>query len=359
MNVIHLVSNGEWGGGERYVLDICKALRDHGHSVAVVTRGRKAVDSRFRAEGFEPGRLPLGGLMDFISPTTLARVLNRLEGPVVLHVHNFKDADTALRARRLCRDGERVRVVMTRHLVKPAKRGRYHAAIYRGLDALVFVSQAACDAFMATAPALDPSRVHVLHNSIVPPESVTPMLKAEGEIHIAYVGRIAREKGVDVLVKAFAQLCDIEGARLCIAGTGPASEVMPLMELSRRLDVADRVEWLGALDDVYPFVASADIGVVPTRAVEALGLVVLEFMSQSRVVVASGCGGPAELIADGETGLLVPPDDADALAAALRSLVTDSALRERMGAAARARFEGECGYDRFYGRLTRIYNGDE
>ena len=121
MNIIHLVSNKVWGGGERYVLDLCRYMSAQGHSVAVVSRGIGAVDAPFRAAGFTPGRLPLGGLFDFISPVRLARVLDRVEAPAVVHVHNFKDARTALRARRLMADGSKVRVVITRHLVRPAK----------------------------------------------------------------------------------------------------------------------------------------------------------------------------------------------------------------------------------------------
>ncbi len=63
------------------MLDLCRYMSAQGHSVAVVSRGIGAVDAPFRAAGFTPGRLPLGGLFDFISPVRLARVLDRVEAP--------------------------------------------------------------------------------------------------------------------------------------------------------------------------------------------------------------------------------------------------------------------------------------
>ena len=64
MNIVHLISNKVWGGGERYVLDLCRRSEADGHSVAVLTRGREAVDKPFRDAGFTPGHLPLRGALD-------------------------------------------------------------------------------------------------------------------------------------------------------------------------------------------------------------------------------------------------------------------------------------------------------
>ena len=91
MNIIHLVSNKVWGGGEQYVLDLCCRLEADGNSVAVITRGIDAVDKPFAKAGFTPGHLPLGGVFDFISASRLSRVLDSMPDAVV-HVHNFKDA---------------------------------------------------------------------------------------------------------------------------------------------------------------------------------------------------------------------------------------------------------------------------
>ena len=97
MNIIHLISNKVWGGGERYALDLCRALEQRGHSTAVITRkGHPEVDAPFVRAGIAVGHLPLRGAIDILSPLILSRILDRMETPVAIHVHNFKDAVVAL-----------------------------------------------------------------------------------------------------------------------------------------------------------------------------------------------------------------------------------------------------------------------
>ncbi len=356
MNVIHLVSNREWGGGERYVLDLACALRADGHSVAIITKGRKAVDRHFEAAGFTPGRLPLGGMMDFISPLTLARVLNRIEGDMVIHVHNFKDADIALRARRLMHSPARVRVVMTRHLVKPGKNTRYFRSIYDGLDELIFVSESARDEFLSTSPSIDPVKVHMVHNASSDMAGVEAADKPEGEFRLVFAGRIVPEKGVEVLIHALSRLTDIPGIRLHIAGEGRGRYVLPLMQLARRLGVDKLIEWHGLMDDVLPLMASADAGVVPSVWKEPFGLVLSEFMSLGVPVVASAQGGPLEIITDGKDGVLVPPSKPDLLAEAIRRLADDSSLREGIGHEARKTIAERFSYGEFYKKILALYH---
>ena len=337
LNVLHLVSNGVWGGGERYVLDLCRALEARGDSVAVITRGKKDVDRRFADAGFIPGRLPLKGLLDFVSPTTLARVLNRMSAPIVVHVHNFKDADTAIRARNMCKDPGNVRLVMTRHLARPAKTGRYHRWLYAGLDSIIFVSEAAKAEFLSTNPAVDHKKLHVVHNAITAPENVEPAAgKEAGEIRLVFAGRLAPEKGLDILIQALAKIKDRKHLRLKIAGVGRGRDVMPLMGLARRLDVADNIEWLGPVDKIFPLMASADIGVLPSIVKEACPLAPLEFMSQGIPVIADG-------------GITYSGDLVKALAAGAAAVMLGSMVAGCKEA------PGE--YELYQGRQFKVYRG--
>ncbi len=355
MNVVHLVSNRVWGGGEQYVLGLCRAFDADGHSVAVVTRGYKDVDRHFVSAGFMPGKLTLKGRLDFISPIVFARVLNRMEAPVVVHVHNFKDADTAVRARRLMADPTKVRIVMTRHLAKAAKTGRYAQELYGALDALIFVSETAKKEFMSSSPVIDPSKVHVIYNAIVPsPETSAGECRREaGKVVLLYAGRISPEKGLEVLVRAMALLP--ESICLFVAGQGRSRDVVPLMELARALGVDGRIEWLGHVDGIAALMSTADIGVVPTTAKEAFGLTVLEFMSQGGPVVATCNGGPAEIISDGVDGMLVPPSDPEALAKAIAGLAAEPELRKSMGAKAAETADVRFSYDNFYRQIIDVY----
>lgn len=355
MNVLHLISNKVWGGGERYALDLCRRLVEDDHSVAVISRGIETVDAPFKAAGIPTAKLPLSGAFDLVSPIALAKVLNRMAAPIVVHVHNFKDTSTALRARRLMRDPSKVRIVCTRHLVKAAKTGRSAQRIFAELDALIFVSQSARDVFMSSHPQIDESKISIIHNSIrTQTDAPAPRHENNDEITLAFIGRISPEKGLDVLIRAMRKLTDLP-LRLLIAGTGKGSDVMPLVRMTRSAELKDRVEWLGHIDNTTELVDRTDIGVVPSVWSEPFGLVVLEFMSRGVPVIATDRGGPKEIITDGVDGVLVPPSDVDALADVIRRLVKDSVQRKKLSEAARQTFERRFDYDDFYWQILKIY----
>jgi glycosyltransferase involved in cell wall biosynthesis len=147
------------------------------------------------------------------------------------------------------------------------------------------------------------------------------------------VGRLAAEKRLDLLAPALAHL--LPGCHLAIVGRGPAEEEV-------RAEFAGLpVTFLGPLfgDDLSRAYASADIFALPSPT-ETLGLVALEAMASGLPVVAARAGGVPDLVADGQTGLLCPPEDAASIMSALRTLIENEEMRQRMGAAGRARAEG-------------------
>lgn len=353
MNVVHLVSNKVWGGGERYALDLCRRLEADGHSVAVITRGYDAVDRPFIDAGFTPGRLPLGGLFDFISPSRLSRVLDSIEGPVVVHVHNFKDARTAVAARRLMRSPDKVRIVATRHLVKPGKSDRSSAELYAALDAIVFVSQTAFDVFLAGKPRVDAERLMVVPSAIPARPVPEPLPRPDDEFRLVYAGRLVHEKGIELLLDAMATMP--RRVKLHVCGSGKPDYERLLRRYAHTIGVEERVVWHGHLPDPLPLMASASAGVVPTLATEAFGLAVLEFMSCGVPVVASGAGGPAEIITDGVDGLLFVPGEPNSLSRAVTRLADDPKLRNQLAQNCKFTYNRRYDYDFFYSQMVKIY----
>lgn len=354
MNIIHLVSNKVWGGGEQYVLDLCRRLDADGHSVAVITRGIEAVDTPFRKAGFTPGRLPLGGVFDFISSSRLSRVLDNMSEPVVVHVHNFKDARTAVRARQMMRKPGNVRVVVTRHLVKPGKTDRASASLYGAIDAIAFVSQTALDAFLSSGPRVDRDKLSVIHNAVVDCGKVATADKQPGELRIVYAGRLAAEKGIEKLIEALPSFP--QNAVLHIAGSGKANYEVALRRYASSVGVGDRIVWHGHLSNLAPLMASADIGILPSIVTEAFPLVVLEFMRHGAPVITTNRGGQTEVITDGVNGILIPPGDAGAIADAVGRLAADRDLTARMGEAAKTKVKADCNYEQFYNKILRLYD---
>ena len=202
--------------------------------------------------------------------------------------------------------------------------------------------------------------VEVIWNG-VPARPPRPPLPPEPLI--AFAGRLVREKGADVLLRAFAQVSGrAPGARLLIAGEGP--ERGRLEALAVELGVASRVEMTGRLtrEELERRFEPAWAQAVPSLFEEPFGVVAAEASMRGTALVASDTGGLAEIVREGETGLLVPQGDAGALADALALLLCDRALAERMGAAGRAfaleHFGEETYADRFLAVYERLVRGE-
>lgn len=357
MNIVHLVSNKVWGGGERYVLDLARAQRADGHCVDVFTRRYQAVATPFAADGLHRGYLHLGGVIDVMTPIRLSKHIRQLEGPVYIHTHNFKDAYTALAARRLC-DRKDIYVVTTRHLVRPAKTDKSHLRTLTALDAVIFVSQFARDRFCSTLPAgFDRSRLHTILNAAAAPYPLPyPEKEAVNQPRLVYAGRLAPEKGVDVLLEAMALIAD-RPWQLDIIGCGLPRDEVALEKQAAALGIADRVNFRGHRPDVFAELAGADIAVLPSRVPEACLLTVQEAYACGVPVVTTDNGAQPETVDDGVTGLLVEPESPRSLADAIARLLDDQALRRSMGEAGRRKFTEELSYAKFYESIMTVYHG--
>ena len=155
---------------------------------------------------------------------------------------------------------------------------------------------------------------------------------------VATVARLVHAKGVDDLITAVAEMPDgPEGVRLLIAGDGPARA--ELEALAARL-LGPRALFLGQVADVNPVYAAADVFALPSH-MEGFGLVFLEAAHHQVPSVGTRVGGIPEVVIEGETGLLTPVKDSQALAAALSRLRNDPGLRRQMGQAAQRRVQEE------------------
>jgi glycosyltransferase involved in cell wall biosynthesis len=148
-----------------------------------------------------------------------------------------------------------------------------------------------------------------------------------------FVGHLTRVKGVDVLLKAFAQT-RLPQLRLLIVGDG--AERNPLQTLAAELGVAERTTFAGAVSwqEMPPYFAASDFFVLPSRS-EGMGIVLLEAMATAKPVIGSDVGGIPSLVVPEKNGLLVTVEDDADLCAALSRLTEDAALRGRLGATAR------------------------
>ncbi|MEU9788393.1 glycogen synthase [Streptomyces phaeochromogenes] len=235
-------------------------------------------------------------------------------------------------------------------------------------DAVIAVSTAMREDILGCYPSLDPAKVRVLHNgidtSLYRPDHGTDVIDRIGldldRPYVLFVGRITRQKGVPHLLRAVRDIDPAAQVVLC-AGAPDTPEIdQEFRDLFQELSgVREGVHWIPQMlprPDVIQLLTHAAVFVCPS-VYEPLGIVNLEAMACGTAVVASRVGGIPEVVADGETGLLVSvEDDFEArLARALDSLLADPQAARRMGEAGRERAVREFGWDAVARRTVQLY----
>ena len=235
-------------------------------------------------------------------------------------------------------------------------------------DAVIAVSTAMREDILGCYPSLDPAKVRVVHNgidtSLYAPDHGTDVIDRigldPGRPYVLFVGRITRQKGVPHLLRAVRNIDPAAQVVLC-AGAPDTPEIdQEFRDLFQELSgVREGVHWIPQMlprPDVIQLLTHATVFVCPS-VYEPLGIVNLEAMACGTAVVASRVGGIPEVVADGETGLLVSvEDDFEAqLARALDSLLADPQAARRMGEAGRERAVREFGWDAVARRTVQLY----
>jgi len=347
------------GGGEIFTKNLVHGLRRRGIEFAVVTgRLGEDLDARDEIDGVPVYRFPFRPAFAGRDPAALVAItddilaLVRRWRPDLVHMTWLGPCGVVFRQVR-ARTALPTLVTLGQHL-----RGDLSPASLRGRVLREAHWVAACagwmrDSLLARIPETR-ERSSVLHHAVPPARSIASP-SATGVAGILCLGRLVPVKGFDVALRALALLVDrFPQARLTIAGDGP--ERASLEALTAELGLSDQVEFLGRVhpDDSGALIAASAVVLMPSRE-ETFGLVALEAAQQGRPIVASGVEGLAEVVADGQTGLLVPPGDAAAVAAAVAELLTDPRRRQRLGEGARARAAEVFSWERHLDAYETLY----
>jgi glycosyltransferase involved in cell wall biosynthesis len=350
------------GGIEQHVQLLCTRLaREMDVAVLVPSRSWRRVDDRLN--GVRVVRVPeLGRYASVPLCPTMPRELGKL-APDVVHLH-FPNPMGDLAYLFAARP---VPLVVTYHA--DVVRHRLLLPLYRPLLArmLAAASRIICTSpdYVASSPLLSGYRGKC---TIVPfgidPEvfalqdgeeaQVGRRREAYGEEIILFLGVLRHYKGVDVLLRALTHV----RAHAVIVGRGPLAKEW--RSLARQLGVADRATFLGEISDAERRILlhACEILVLPSiDRREAFGIAQLEAMACGKPVVSSDLPTGVRLVnRDGETGLLVPPGNPEALAAAITRLLSDSTLRTRLGQRARERVIREFSVDRMVNQTIEVYS---
>lgn len=330
---LHLDTMEGWRGGQQQVLLTVQGLRALGHRAVLVAHPGGELFRRM-SEGHDLIGLALRNEVDLTSAWRLWRIVRQLR-PQVVHAHDPRGVAAAALALSFGAPTPRPLFVAARRVDFRLKRNSFSRWKYRQVDCLIAASRAIEDLLVEEGVARD--RVVTVHEGIdLDRVLVAPPANIHAEFwlpaHAPIVGNVAAlvpHKGQRYLIDAAALvLRTVPDARFVILGEGELRAHLEHQIREHRLE--KHVILAGFRPDVMSFHRSFDLFVL-SSVTEGLGTSLLDAMAASKAIVATRTGGIPEVVVDGETGLLVPPRDATALAAAIVRLLGDGGLRREMG----------------------------
>ncbi len=327
--VAQILVGRDFGGAERYVLDLAGRLRGRGHRVTFILPPDSVLREPLTTLDMPVAWEWIRSDINFQSPFRVAHAVRAL-GAELLNIHdNGASVPCALGGKMA-----HVPVVGTVH-------GRHSRWAFAVADHLITVSDALRTDLIAQgmrAERLTTVRTGV-DTAFFTPQPQDAARAALGlapdAFYFAAIGRLAEGKGLEMLLDTFAALAATRPQlRLLFVGSGPLEGY--LQERTAALGLGDAVTFSGFSDDVRASLAAVDCLVLPSES-EGMPLIVLEAMACGRAVIGTTVGGIHEVVVDGETGYLLAPRDADGLHTAMTRLADAPDLSRALGAAARTR----------------------
>ena len=337
MKILHLISSGGMYGAEAVILALSRCLNAAGHesSIAAFTSESQpnlALRAAADDAGIRIDSIACAGQIDRQVPAAI-RALAQTLGSEVVHMHGYK-ADVygwlALR-------GAGLPLVSSCHTwydndLFLRVYGLVDRWVLRRFAGVVAVSEEVRQRLLRSGTK--PDRVRLIYNGIDP----SPFANIEpgtcgGVLRVGLVGRLASEKGVDLFLKAAARVLKVlPETEFVVAGEGP--DRAKLEALVQDLGLASNLRLAGRTDDMPAFYQSLDLLVSSSRQ-EGLPIALLEAMASGLPLVATQVGEVPRLVQHGVSGLLVPPEEFEALAEAIATLLRDREARTALGRAAR------------------------
>ena len=360
LTIVQVATNLEsWGGLELHLLTLADHLRSRGHRVIVAGQPGKFVLSRAHALGLETFEATVKRQSDWTDFGRLRAFFQR-EKVDIIHAHTQDDALVPAAAARLAGVPASF---LTWHLPIPfqdRRKGRLILALLH--KRLIAISGSVRDMHLRNGIA--PHRMGVIHHGtdVEAFRALTadlPALRASlglapDDVVLGIIGRVAPEKGHNDLLEAMRLLADRHPClRLVVVGDG--SDMANLRREVSGKGLGKRVVFAGFRDDVNNVMAALDIVAVPSVWPEPCSAAIQQGMALGKPVVASRVGGTPEMVADGETGFLVPPSDPAALAGAISRLTDAPEERRKMGEGGRARVEAKFSLCRMVDEVEALY----
>jgi glycosyltransferase involved in cell wall biosynthesis len=353
------------GGAERDLIALLKTLDRHKWEPHVVCPGTgpfrdqlHAIAVPTHALSLPPWRKPLALFQRRSAVGRLEALVNQL-APALIHVNDIWWVPHTVRAVAGCVAKSVPVVAHVRQEIEPTKVRRYELdrveaviAISLQIEQSLIAGGVSVKNVRTVYSGIDLSERQLIHND----QAIRQVIGLPNEaVLLGTVANLFPRKGYEVMLRALPAIVRaVPTVHYVIVGSDDHDYADRLKKLAQELKIADRVHILGFQDPVQPFLAALDLYVHPAL-MEGFGIAVVEAMAMGKAVVATTTGGLPEVVAQGKTGLLVPPGDAEALAAAVVSLLEDKVRREQMGLCGKMRAQERFSLDASVAQVEQFY----
>ena len=347
------------GGGERIVLRLAELLPHYGYRVSILTL------SLHPESEFQPAAapcplylLPLQKTYDLAAWKGAFALRRFLKGQEVRIVQTFFESSD-LWAGGFTRLFSDARLIWSRRDMG-ILRGRKHTLAYRALRRLPHAVFAVSEQVREHAIRVDritATRVHTVHNGLELQQRTEPCSQPFAEhATVTTIGNIRRVKGHDLLIHAAAEVVKrFPDTNFTIAGEVLEPEYFALLQsMVRELGLSHRFRFLGRITDLHAHLDKAHIFVLPSRS-EGFSNALIEAMAAGLPTIATNVGGNAEAVQEGVSGILVPPENAPAIAAAILQLLSNPEIAQRMGTAGQQAVHAHFTAEAMIRNVTGVY----
>ncbi len=357
--IVHTESSMGWGGQEIRILTELVHFTKRGYRVGLVCQSGSEVSQRARRFGIRTWELPFRRPFDLPTAWRIYRILKE-EGVDLVNTHSSLDSWVASFAARMAK----VPVIRTRHLSVPLRRNPLSRLVYSHLcDKIVTTGEAIRQRLLGEL-RLDPQKVVAIPTGVdldrfdpkkVRGEGVRADLGLEASVPVVGMVAVLRSwKGHRIFLEAVPLIRRmIPQAKFLFVGDGP--QRANIERWIRGMGLEGVVIMTGHREDIPEVLAALDVVVSASTTAEGVPQALLQALAMERPVVATGAGGVSEIIRDGETGLLIPPRDPQALAEAVMALLNEPSRASAMASAGRRLVEKDYPLEVMLQKLEALY----
>jgi glycosyltransferase involved in cell wall biosynthesis len=359
LSILHTESSTGWGGQELRILTEMEGMARRGHNVHLLTAASAAILPAARARGLSAEGLPIEAKKMPGLRSVRRWLAQRGAAFDVINTHSSTDAWLVALSRATLNGMPPV--MRTRHVSTRVNNAPTTRWLYQRATAELVVTGEALKMQLVRDNGYDAARITSIRTGIdlakfrpLDRGEALARLRVDARPAVAIVATLRDWKGHDDLLDAWATLRErVPGWQLLIIGDGPRRE--HLQGRVAAMGLVNEVRFTGNQDDVPAWFACADIATLPSFGDEGVPQSLMQAAACGLPAVATPIGAIREAVIDGETGLLVPPRDPPALAAALERLMTDEAMRVRMGRAAHAHARANFGVERMLDAMETVF----